>query len=155
MTSTVIRPVNSALLCSDYRCLWLVVFPQSIWTSVCFFPHSITVCIPPCQSAVCQASVAHPSFSSRCLCLAPVAIVLALSGFRLSALGSVKRLETIVLLWRYINRIELNWIELCSCSNCSRLWWAERTPGVTLRLCREPTASQGSCSACGTSSACS
>ena len=25
------------------------------------------------------------------------------------ALGSVKRLETIVLLWRYINKIELNW----------------------------------------------
>src|SRR4029434_9283308 len=28
------------------------------------------------------------------------------------ALGSVKRLETIVLLWRYINKIKLNWIEL-------------------------------------------
>ena len=27
------------------------------------------------------------------------------------ALGSVKRLETIVLLWRYINKIELNWIK--------------------------------------------
>src|SRR4029434_1301130 len=38
--------------------------------------------------------------------LARVAIVLALRGFQ--ALGSVKRLETIVLLWRYINKIELN-----------------------------------------------
>ena len=37
--------------------------------------------------------------------LARVAIVLALKGFQ--ALGSVKRLETIVLLWRYINKIEL------------------------------------------------
>ena len=37
--------------------------------------------------------------------LAPVAIVLAL---RVQDLGSVKRLETIVLLWRYINKIELN-----------------------------------------------
>ena len=31
---------------------------------------------------------------------------------QLQALGSVKRLETIVLLWRYINKIEWNWIEL-------------------------------------------
>src|SRR4029434_4744392 len=38
--------------------------------------------------------------------LARVAIVLALRGFQ--ALGSVKLLETIVLLWRYINKIELN-----------------------------------------------
>ena len=38
--------------------------------------------------------------------LARVAIVLALRGFQ--ALGSVKRLETIVLLWRHINKIELN-----------------------------------------------
>src|SRR4029434_4412455 len=40
--------------------------------------------------------------------LARVAIVLALRGFQ--ALGSVKRLKTIVLLWRYINKIELNCI---------------------------------------------
>ena len=32
--------------------------------------------------------------------------MLALRGFQ--ALGSVKRLETIVLLWRYINKIELS-----------------------------------------------
>ena len=37
--------------------------------------------------------------------------MLALRAFQ--ALGSVKRLETIVLLWRYINKIELNLIELC------------------------------------------
>src|SRR4029434_1535135 len=40
--------------------------------------------------------------------LAPAAIVLALRGSRLWALGSVKRFETRVLLWRYISKIELN-----------------------------------------------
>ena len=38
--------------------------------------------------------------------LAPVATVLALRGVQ--ALGSVKRLKTILLFWRYINKIELN-----------------------------------------------
>ena len=42
--------------------------------------------------------------------LAPVAIVLAL---RVQDLGSVKRLETIVLLWRYINKIELKYLVAC------------------------------------------
>ena len=42
--------------------------------------------------------------------LDPVAIVLAL---RVQDLGSVKRLETIVLLWRYINKIELKYLVAC------------------------------------------
>src|SRR4029434_8584451 len=54
---------------------------------------------------MCRGSAEGSFLTNREFCLARVAIVLALRGFQ--ALGSVKRLETIVLLWRCINKIEI------------------------------------------------
>src|SRR4029434_7972857 len=54
---------------------------------------------------MCRGSAKGSFLTNREFFLARVAIVLALRGFQ--ALGSVKRLEIIVLLWRYINKIEL------------------------------------------------
>src|SRR4029434_3595449 len=54
---------------------------------------------------MCRGSAQGSFLTNREFFLARVAIVLALRG--LQALGSVKRLETIVLLWRYINKIEI------------------------------------------------
>src|SRR4029434_10216980 len=59
---------------------------------------------------MCRGPAKGSFLTNRALFLARVANVLALRGFQ--ALGSVKRLEIIVLLWRYINKIELNRIEL-------------------------------------------
>src|SRR4029434_7552397 len=56
---------------------------------------------------MCRGSASGSFLTNREFFLARVTIVLALWGFQ--ALGSVKRLETIVLLWRYINKIELNY----------------------------------------------
>src|SRR4029434_5976941 len=65
---------------------------------------------------MCRGSASGSFTSERDFFLARVAIVLALRGFQ--ALGSVKRLEIIVLLWRYINKIELNRMNVCVCVWC-------------------------------------
>src|SRR4029434_9403305 len=77
--------------------------------------HAVyNTCCFPSPSAT-QPSPLPQFFPAR------VAIVLALRGFQ--ALGSVKRLETIVLLWRYINKIELNCVELfASVHVCARAY---------------------------------